>query len=175
MAVTFSFEKTKTTDWIQAIGVVASLIIGLVLAIPQLFMAVEALERTADANTLAAEANRLAMVAEANGLLTQVNLVGLELERMDPTLIDHRTTAYSPRERLHLLRLQYVDRMHRLHEAGYLDAITWTAEQRYINWLVRQPSFQDMWERGDGLPGGSLREQYRATFRKAIDDALAQP
>lgn len=173
MASKFPFEKAKTTDWIQAVGVVASLIIGLTLAIPQLFLAVEALEQTAKANTFAAEANRMAMVTEANGLLTQVNLVELELERMDPALIDCRATCYSPRERLHLLRLQYVDRMHRLQEAGLLDAITWSAEQRYIDWLVRRPSFQDMWERGEGLPGGSLREQYRSTFRKVIDDALS--
>lgn len=165
------FEKSKITDWIQAVGVV----IGIAVGLWQLFLAVEALERTADANTLAAEANRLAMVAEANGLLTQVNLMGLELERMDPALVDNRTTGYSPRERLHLLRLQYVDRMHRLHEAGLLDASTWSAEQGYIDWLVRRPSFQDMWERGAESPGGALREHYRSTFRKVIDDALASP
>ena len=109
---------------------------------------------------------------EANGLLTQVNLTAIEIERMEPEVLESDSTGYTPRERLSLLRLQYVDRMHRLHEAGLLDEPTWAAEKRYITWLANQDGFQDMWTRGEDKPGGALRDQYRSTFRSVVDDAF---
>lgn len=164
-------ERAKITDWIQAIG----LILGLAFAGWQLFLAVGALEQTAIANTHAVEANRPAMVAEANGLLTQVNLVALDLAGLDDTALDTPlATGYSPRQRLHLLRLQYCDRMHRLNEAGFLDAATWAAELQYVSWLAGRDGFRDMWTRGAENPGGALREQYRLSFRTLFDDALSQ-
>lgn len=162
-------DKSKPTDWIQAVGIV----FGIGLAVWQLFVAVDALQQSAEANTYAAESNRLAMVAAANDILTQVNLTAIQLDLADHQRLDESQTGYTPRERLHLLRLQYLDRMHRLHESNLLDQSTWVGEQSYAVWLTSQPFFKDMWTRNSDQPGGALRDHYRATFQELIDEALA--
>lgn len=82
-------DKSKPTDWIQAVGIV----FGIGLAVWQLFVAVDALQQSAEANTYAAESNRLAMVAAANDILTQVNLTAIQLDLADHQKLDESQTG----------------------------------------------------------------------------------
>lgn len=138
-------RHSGVAEWIQAFGVIGALIFG----VTQLEQAKEALQSSA-------KSNEIALQSDTRTLLTEINMAALQ----NPEIAGN----YPGERRLHLIRLQYFDRVCNLRQQGLYSTGEFRAETAYLAWAVELTDFRLVW--------ADFRDQYHEDLVQWVDGVI---